>query len=223
MTLAEIQELRANPDAEACGFVIESRLDPGRGPVVTLLIHRGRMKVGDSVVAGEHWGRVRAMHDYRGAGARGGHARHAGRDPRLRRRPRRRRALPRGRERPRGEARRQRALDPREAGGARAPGRPQGLARGRARPRRARREGAQPRAQGRRGRLARGARRRDRPAPAGPGAGEHHPRGRGRHRRVRRDARRRLRRRDHRLQRPPGGQRRPRSPTARASRSAPTR
>jgi translation initiation factor IF-2 len=66
VTLAEIQELRANPDAEASGFVIESRLDPGRGPVVTLLIHRGRMKVGDSVVAGEHWGRVRAMHDYRG-------------------------------------------------------------------------------------------------------------------------------------------------------------
>jgi translation initiation factor IF-2 len=66
VTLAEIQELRANPDAQASGFVIESRLDPGRGPVVTLLIHRGRMKVGDSVVAGEHWGRVRAMHDYRG-------------------------------------------------------------------------------------------------------------------------------------------------------------
>jgi len=66
VTLAEIQELRANPDAEASGFVIESRLDPGRGPVVSLLINRGRMKVGDSLVAGEHWGRVRAMHDYRG-------------------------------------------------------------------------------------------------------------------------------------------------------------
>jgi translation initiation factor IF-2 len=66
VTLAEIQELRANPDTDASGFVIESRLDPGRGPVVTLLIHRGRMTVGDSVVAGEAWGRVRAMHDYRG-------------------------------------------------------------------------------------------------------------------------------------------------------------
>src|SRR5829696_1128668 len=66
VTLAEIQELRANPDTDASGFVIESRLDPGRGPVVTLLIHRGRMKVGDSLVAGEAWGRVRAMHDYRG-------------------------------------------------------------------------------------------------------------------------------------------------------------
>jgi translation initiation factor IF-2 len=66
VTLAEIQELKANPDTEASGFVIESRLDPGRGAVVTLLIHRGRMKVGDSVVAGETWGRVRAMHDFRG-------------------------------------------------------------------------------------------------------------------------------------------------------------
>ncbi len=66
VTLAEIQELKANPDAEASGFVIESRLDPGRGPVVSLLINRGRMKVGDSLVAGESWGRVRAMHDYRG-------------------------------------------------------------------------------------------------------------------------------------------------------------
>jgi translation initiation factor IF-2 len=66
VTLAEIQELRANPNAPASGFVIESRLDPGRGPVVTLIVNRGRMTVGDSVVAGEHWGRVRAMHDFRG-------------------------------------------------------------------------------------------------------------------------------------------------------------
>ena len=66
VTLAEIQELKANPDTEASGFVIESRLDPGRGAVVTLLIHRGRMQVGDSVVAGETWGRVRAMQDFRG-------------------------------------------------------------------------------------------------------------------------------------------------------------
>jgi translation initiation factor IF-2 len=66
VTLAEIQELRANPSAPASGFVIESRLDPGRGPVVTLLIQRGRLKVGDALVAGEHWGRVRAMSDFRG-------------------------------------------------------------------------------------------------------------------------------------------------------------
>jgi translation initiation factor IF-2 len=66
VTLAEIQELKANPDTEASGVVIESRLDPGRGPVVTLLVQRGRMKVGDALVAGEHPGRARAMHDFRG-------------------------------------------------------------------------------------------------------------------------------------------------------------
>jgi translation initiation factor IF-2 len=66
VTLAEIQELKANPDAEASGFVIESKLDPGRGAVVTLLVHRGRLRVSDAIVAGEHWGRVRAMQDYRG-------------------------------------------------------------------------------------------------------------------------------------------------------------
>ncbi len=66
VTLAEIQELKANPTAEASGFVIESKLDPGRGPVVTVLVLRGRMAVSDALVAGEHWGRVRAMHDFRG-------------------------------------------------------------------------------------------------------------------------------------------------------------
>jgi translation initiation factor IF-2 len=66
VTLAEIEELKANPNAEASGVVIESRLDPGRGPVVTLLIQRGKLKVGYAVVAGEHPGRARAMHDFRG-------------------------------------------------------------------------------------------------------------------------------------------------------------
>src|SRR5689334_4601482 len=66
VTLAELQELRANPTTEASGVVIESRLDPGRGPVVTVLVQRGTLKVTDALVAGAHWGRVRAMHDYRG-------------------------------------------------------------------------------------------------------------------------------------------------------------
>jgi translation initiation factor IF-2 len=66
VTLAEIEELKSNPNTEASGVVIESRLDPGRGPVVTLLIQRGRLKVGDALVAGEHSGRARAMHDFRG-------------------------------------------------------------------------------------------------------------------------------------------------------------
>jgi translation initiation factor IF-2 len=66
LLLAEIEELKANPDTEASGVVIESRLDPGRGAVVTVLVQRGTMTVGDAIVAGAHWGRVRAMHDYIG-------------------------------------------------------------------------------------------------------------------------------------------------------------
>jgi translation initiation factor IF-2 len=59
-------DLRANPSAEASGPIIESRLDIGRGPVATMLIHRGTLKVGDAIVAGDAWGRVRALYDYRG-------------------------------------------------------------------------------------------------------------------------------------------------------------
>jgi translation initiation factor IF-2 len=66
LTIAELEELRANPGAEASGVVIESRLDPGRGPVVSVLVQRGTLHVGDALVAGAHWGRVRAMHDFRG-------------------------------------------------------------------------------------------------------------------------------------------------------------
>jgi len=66
VTIAEIQELRANPGAEASGTVIESQLDPGRGPVVSILVQRGTLRVGDALVAGASWGRVRAMNDYRG-------------------------------------------------------------------------------------------------------------------------------------------------------------
>ncbi len=59
-------DLRANPSAEASGPIIESRLDVGRGPVATMSIHRGTLKVGDAIVAGDAWGRVRALYDYRG-------------------------------------------------------------------------------------------------------------------------------------------------------------
>jgi translation initiation factor IF-2 len=65
--VAEVEELRANPDAPASGTVIESHLDPGRGPVATVLVQRGTMNVGDSLVAGPQWGKVRAMHDHTGA------------------------------------------------------------------------------------------------------------------------------------------------------------
>jgi translation initiation factor IF-2 len=59
-------DLRANPGADASGFVIESRLDVGRGPVATVLVLRGTLRVGDAVVAGDASGKVRALHDYRG-------------------------------------------------------------------------------------------------------------------------------------------------------------
>jgi translation initiation factor IF-2 len=64
--VADLEELRANRDVEASGVVIESKLDPGRGPVVTILIQRGTLKVGDALVAGAHFGRVRAMQDFLG-------------------------------------------------------------------------------------------------------------------------------------------------------------
>ena len=66
LLVTELEELSANPDAEASGNVIESQLDPGRGPVVTVLVQRGTLCVGDSLVAGPQWGRVRAMHDFTG-------------------------------------------------------------------------------------------------------------------------------------------------------------
>jgi translation initiation factor IF-2 len=66
LLVSELEELGANPDAPASGTVIESQLDPGRGPVVTILVQRGTLRVGDSLVAGPQWGRVRAMHDFTG-------------------------------------------------------------------------------------------------------------------------------------------------------------
>jgi translation initiation factor IF-2 len=66
LLVTELEELGANPDAPASGTVIESQLDPGRGPVVTVLVQRGTLRVGDSLVAGPQWGRVRAMHDFTG-------------------------------------------------------------------------------------------------------------------------------------------------------------
>jgi translation initiation factor IF-2 len=66
LLVTELEELGANPDAPASGTVVESQLDPGRGPVVTILVQRGTLEVGDSLVAGPQWGRVRAMHDFTG-------------------------------------------------------------------------------------------------------------------------------------------------------------
>ena len=61
LVLAEISELKANPKRPASGVVIESQLDRNRGPLATLLVQSGTLKVGNSIVAGTAWGRVRAM------------------------------------------------------------------------------------------------------------------------------------------------------------------
>jgi translation initiation factor IF-2 len=62
----ELEGLKANPNAEASGPIIESRLDVGRGPVATMLVHRGTLRVGDTLVAGDAYGRVKALFDYKG-------------------------------------------------------------------------------------------------------------------------------------------------------------
>jgi translation initiation factor IF-2 len=64
---AELLDLKADPNRGAEGAVIEARLDRGRGPVATILVQRGTLRVGDIVVAGSQWGRVRALIDDKGA------------------------------------------------------------------------------------------------------------------------------------------------------------
>ena len=64
---AELLELSANPDRAAEGVVIEAKVDRGRGAVATVLVQRGTLRIGDIVVAGAQWGRVRAMYDDHGA------------------------------------------------------------------------------------------------------------------------------------------------------------
>ena len=66
LLVAEMRELKANPDRAAKGTVIESKLDKGRGPVATVLVQNGTLKVGDIVVAGTAVGHVRAMNDDKG-------------------------------------------------------------------------------------------------------------------------------------------------------------
>lgn len=66
LLIAEMKELKANPNRAAKGIVIEARLDKGRGPIATLLVQNGTLKSGDTIVAGTAVGRVRVMTDYKG-------------------------------------------------------------------------------------------------------------------------------------------------------------
>ncbi len=66
LLVAEMQELKANPGATASGTVVEAKLDKARGPVATVLVQRGTARIGDVVVVGTAWGKIRAMFDDRG-------------------------------------------------------------------------------------------------------------------------------------------------------------
>ena len=209
--VTDLEELKANRDAEASGTVIESKLDPGRGPVVTILIQRGTLRVGDALVAGAHFGRVRAMHDFTGAPGEARDARAS------RSRCSASTASPRPGELVRVVENERRA---RQLAGERA-NRLKTEALARRSGRKVSLEDVFKLAQegtvkelglvvkadvaG----LARGDRGRDREAAAGGGHGQHHPPRRRRHQRVRRDARRGLRGRDPRVQRAPRRRRPP--------------
>ena len=143
-------ELKANPTVEASGPIVESRLDMGRGPVATMLVQRGTLNVGDAIVAGDAWGRVRALYDFHGEKLKHAGPGRSGRDRRLRQAAAGRRARSRGRERAPGAPARtgaRRAPAPRAA----RPAREADLARRPLRARPGRRPGPQHRPQGGRG------------------------------------------------------------------------
>ncbi|GAB4246946.1 MAG: hypothetical protein Kow00129_07400 [Thermoleophilia bacterium] len=66
LLVADVQELKANPKAPASGVIVESQLDVGRGPLATMLVQRGTLRVGDALWSGESYGKVKAMFDFKG-------------------------------------------------------------------------------------------------------------------------------------------------------------
>ena len=170
-------ELNANPNAEASGPIIESRLDVGRGPVATMLVQRGTLKVGDAVVAGDAWGKVRALHNEKGDKLKDAEAGRPGRDPRLRQAAAGRRALPASSRTTARPATSRRSAPSACAASSSPPGPTSGdHARGPVRAPAGRRgPGPEHRRQGRRAGLGRGDRQRAREDPARRGAGERHP------------------------------------------------
>ena len=121
LVMSEVEELKANKDTEASGVIIESKLDPGRGAVVTVLIQRGTLGVGDALVGRTALG-PRARDERLPRRARQeGRAGRAGRGAGLRHRPGGRRVRARRRERPQGAPARGRACEPPQDRGAGAP------------------------------------------------------------------------------------------------------
>lgn len=66
LLVAEIQELKANPNRNARGTIIEAKLDKGRGSVATVLVQKGTLKKGDTVLVGASFGKIRAMFNSKG-------------------------------------------------------------------------------------------------------------------------------------------------------------
>lgn len=66
LLVAEMNDIKANPDRSAEGFVLEGKLDKGRGPVATVIIQKGTLRTGDTVISGSYWCKVRAMTDHKG-------------------------------------------------------------------------------------------------------------------------------------------------------------
>ena len=208
-------ELTANAKAEASGPIIESRLDVGRGPVATMLVHRGTLRVGDAIVAGDAWGKVRALYNFRGEKVKEAtpgdpieilgfdHPPPAGEYAKVVENER----AARGFAQTRGERLRREQFATAAADGRHARDAVRAAAGGR-------RPGPQPRAQGRRRRLGRGGDLRALEDPASRGARERDPPGRRRDHRERHHARVRLQRDGRRLQR---------APERRGARSWPTR
>ena len=113
LLVAEVEELRANPEERARGTVLEANLDVGRGPVATVIVETGTLRVGDPIVAGAAWGRVARAHRRQGRQHQGGRCRRCRSQVLgLHRRARRRRRVPRHRRRQDGPHHRR---DPRAA------------------------------------------------------------------------------------------------------------
>ena len=197
-------ELTANAKAEASGPIVESRLDVGRGPVATMLVHRGTLRVGDAIVAGDAWGKVRALYNFRGEKVKEAtpgdpieilgfdHPPPAGEYAKVVENER----AARGFAQTRGERLRREQFATQRPSGVTLETLFDALQGGR-------RPGPEPRAQGRRRRLGRGGDLGALEDPAPRGARERDPPGRRRDHRERHHARLRLERDGRRLQRPP--------------------